>query len=56
MPEIRRRGGWRLVPPALGGHQLVVLDGLFVSLLLAEPGRSAEAQALVADVLSEHRY
>ncbi|MFD4254620.1 MurR/RpiR family transcriptional regulator [Amycolatopsis thermoflava] len=35
---------------------LVVLDALFVSLLLAEPGRSAEAQALVADVLSEHRY
>lgn len=35
---------------------LVVLDALFVSLLLAEPARSAEAQALVADVLSEHRF
>ncbi len=34
----------------------MVLDGLFVSPLLAELGRSAEAQALVADVLSEHRF
>lgn len=35
---------------------LVVLDALFVSLQLADPDRSAAAQNLVADILSEHRF
>jgi len=35
---------------------LLVLDTLFVALQLADPGRTAAAQALTADVLAEHRF
>lgn len=35
---------------------LLVLDTLFVALQLADPERTAAAQAVTADVLAEHRY